>query len=398
MEFTTYFVCGHFTHLALFKGMSNFLRLYFPKISQKLILLDNPHLSLVNHSEFTNGYDEIYELKYCETVQSSNWSNTLAINNVRKRVEDVSKLLDQLSEIKFNEPSMFVFTDFTDTSLSSRLLLKKIRSENNKVRIFRAGITRNIQKKYTSYGLMWFLINIYSLLGAPMVKVNMDGYIVANRRFYKESKYFDGFIVYSNEWTSNKDFIQLKYPVIDGFSKTPKNKKQYVLFAGHSLGPTSQFKEITKESYIETTNRILSVLSECYLNQDVDLYYKPHPREDKIHFELSGFEVLNEPMTSEMLFARDRSLIKAAYSVASSSSATAALMGVKSYALYKLYNYPDVLSKRAQRRYEFSDVKTLNTIKELGDSATEDSTFREYDQNDIDRLKAVFENIIVSIT
>ena len=63
MEFTTYFVCGHFTHLALFKGMSNFLRLYFPKISQKLILLDNPHLSLVNHSEFTNGYDEIYELK-----------------------------------------------------------------------------------------------------------------------------------------------------------------------------------------------------------------------------------------------------------------------------------------------------------------------------------------------
>ena len=113
---------------------------------------------------------------------------------------------------------------------------------------------------------------------------------------------------------------------------------------------------------------------------------------------MSGFEVLNEPMTSEMLFARDRSLIKAAYSVASSSSATAALMGVKSYALYKLYNYPDVLSKRAQRRYEFSDVKTLNTIKELGDSATEDSTFREYDQNDIDRLKAVFENIIVSIT
>ena len=109
MDFTTYFVCGHYTHLALFKGMSNFLRLYFPNINQKLILFDNPHLNLVDHSEFTNGYDEVIELKYCETAQTSNWLNTLAINNVRTRVEDISKLLDQLSGIKFNEPSMFLF-------------------------------------------------------------------------------------------------------------------------------------------------------------------------------------------------------------------------------------------------------------------------------------------------
>jgi len=313
MDFTTYFVCGHFTHLALFKGMSNFLRLYFPHLNQKLILLDNPHLDLIDHSDFTSGYDEVLELKYCETAQTSNWANTLAIKNVRKRVEDVSKLLDQLSEIKFNEPSMFLFTDLTDTSLSSRLLLKKIRSENKRVQIFRAGIARDIHKKYTSWGLMWFLTNIYGLLGAPMVKVSMDGHIISNRKFYKESKYFDGFIVYSNEWSTRKDFIQLKYPIIDGFSKLEKNKKPYILFAGHALGPTSQFGEITKESYIETTNQILSVLSDCYLNQDVQLYYKPHPREDTIHFDLAGFEVLKEPMTSEMLFARDRTSIKAAY-------------------------------------------------------------------------------------
>ncbi len=398
MDFTTYFVCGHFTHLALFKGMSNFLRLYFPHLNQKLILLDNPHLDLIDHSDFTSGYDEVLELKYCETAQTSNWANTLAIKNVRKRVEDVSKLLDQLSEIKFNEPSMFLFTDLTDTSLSSRLLLKKIRSENKRVQIFRAGIARDIHKKYTSWGLMWFLTNIYGLLGAPMVKVSMDGHIISNRKFYKESKYFDGFIVYSNEWSTRKDFIQLKYPIIDGFSKLEKNKKPYILFAGHALGPTSQFGEITKESYIETTNQILSVLSDCYLNQDVQLYYKPHPREDKIHFDLAGFEVLKEPMTSEMLFARDRTSIKAAYSVASNSSATAALMGINSYSLYKLYQYPDVLIERANRRYEFSAVKKPANMQELRNSSIEGRALSKYDESDVGHLKAIIEKIVADVS
>ena len=398
MDFTTYFVCGHFTHLALFKGMSNFLRLYFPHLNQKLILLDNPHLDLIDHSDFTSGYDEVLELKYCETAQTSNWANTLAIKNVRKRVEDVSKLLDQLSEIKFNEPSMFLFTDLTDTSLSSRLLLKKIRSENKRVQIFRAGIARDIHKKYTSWGLMWFLTNIYGLLGAPMVKVNMDGHIISNRKFYKESKYFDGFIVYSNEWSTRKDFIQLKYPIIDGFSKLEKNKKPYILFAGHALGPTSQFGEITKESYIETTNQILSVLSDCYLNQDVQLYYKPHPREDTIHFDLAGFEVLKEPMTSEMLFARDRTSIKAAYSVASNSSATAALMGINSYSLYKLYQYPDVLIERANRRYEFSAVKKPANMQELRNSSIEGRALSKYDESDVGHLKAIIEKIVADVS
>ena len=398
MDFTTYFVCGHFTHLTLFKGMSNFLRLYFPNINQKLILLDNPHLKLVDHSDFTNGYDEVLELKYCETAQTSNWANTLAIKNVRKRVEDASKLLDQLSEIKFNEPSMFLFTDLTDTSLSSRLLLKKIRSENKRVQIFRAGIARDIHKKCTSWGLMWFLTNIYTLLGAPMVKVNMDGHIISNRKFYKESKYFDGFIVYSNEWSMRKDFIQLKYPIMDGFTKLEKNKKPYILFTGHSLGPTSQFEEITKESYIETTNHILSVLSDCYLNQDVKLYYKPHPREETIHFDLAGFEVLKEPRTSEMLFARDRSSIKAAYSVASNSSATAALMGINSYALYKLYQYPDVLIERADRRYELSAVKKPANMQELRNSSIEVRALNKYDESDVDHLKAIIEKIVADVS
>ena len=398
MDFTTYFVCGHFTHLSFFKGMSNFLRLYFPNINQKLILLDNPHLNLIDHSEFTSGYDEVIELKYCETAQTSNWLNTLAIRNVRKRVGDVSELLDQLSGIKFNEPSMVLFTDLTDTCLSSRMLLKKIRSENKRVKVFRTGGPLDIQKKYTNWGLMWFLTNIYGLLGAPMVKVNMDGHIISNRKFYKESKYFDGFIVYSNEWSTRKDFIQLKYPIIDGFSKLEKNKKPYILFAGHALGPTSQFGEITKESYIETTNHILSVLSDCYLNQDVQLYYKPHPREDKIHFDLAGFEVLKEPMTSEMLFARDRSSIKAAYSVASNSSATAALMGINSYALYKLYQYPDVLIERANRRYEFSAVKKPANMQELRNSSIEVRALNKYDESDVGHLKAIIEKIVADVS
>ncbi len=398
MDFTTYFVCGHFTHLALFKGMSNFLRLYFPNINQKLILLDNPHLNLIDHSEFTSGYDEVIELKYCETAQTSNWLNTLAIRNVRKRVGDVSELLDQLSGIKFNEPSMVLFTDLTDTCLSSRMLLKKIRSENKRVKVFRTGGPLDIQKKYTNWGLMWFLTNIYALLGAPMVKVNMDGYIISHRKLYRESKYFDGFIVYSNEWSTRKDFIQLKYPIMDGFIKPKKNKKPYILFMGHALGPTSQFEEITEESYIETTNQILSVLSDSYLNQDVDLYYKPHPREDKIHFELSRFEVLKEPMTSEMLFARDRSLIKAAYSVASTSSATAGLMGVNSYVLYKLYNYPDVLIKRAQRRYQFAEVKKPVNMQELRNSSNEVRKLSKYDESDVDHLKAIIENIVADVS
>ena len=384
MDFTTYFVCGHFTHLALFKGMSNFLRLYFPNINQKLILLDNPHLNLIDHSEFTSGYDEVIELKYCETAQTSNWLNTLAIRNVRKRVGDVSELLDQLSGIKFNEPSMVLF--------------KKIRSENKRVKVFRTGGPLDIQKKYTNWGLMWFLTNIYALLGAPMVKVNMDGYIISHRKLYRESKYFNGFIVYSNEWSTRKDFIQLKYPIMDGFIKPKKNKKPYILFMGHALGPTSQFEEITEESYIETPNQILSVLSDSYLNQDVDLYYKPHPREDKIHFELSRFEVLKEPMTSEMLFARDRSLIKAAYSVASTSSATAGLMGVNSYALYKLYNYPDVLIKRAQRRYQFAEVKKPVNMQELRNSSNEVRKLSKYDESDVDHLKAIIENIVADVS
>ena len=116
-----------------------------------------------------------------------------------------------------------------------------------------------------------------------------------------------------------------------------------------------------------------------------------------LHFELSRFEVLNEPMTSEMLFARDRSLIKAAYSVASTSSATAGLMGVKSYALYKLYNYPDVLIKRAQRRYQFAEVKKPVNMQELRNSSNEVGTLNKYDKSDVDHLKAIIEKIVADV-
>ena len=73
-------------------------------------------------------------------------------------------------------------------------------------------------------------------------------------------------------------------------------------------------------------------------------------------------------------------------------------MGINSYSLYKLYQYPDVLIERANRRYEFSAVKKPANMQELRNSSIEVRALNKYDESDVGHLKAIIEKIVADVS
>ncbi len=366
MTRSIYFVCGHLTHLALFAGLSEFLRGYFPGVKQNLILTRHPYFARIDTGEYLSGYDTVNEMTQCESAFTSRWSTTLSPGCVRERMARTRRFLNESKRFTFEEGALCLFSDMSDTSLAERLLLRKIRSETRRAKVCRVGVgLRSRTGARSNNWLMSFLHNIYAVLGAPSVAVQLDGSQVSHRTFYRESEVYDRLLVYATDWGDDPSVLQIKYPLLPA-PESEKTERPYVLYVGHGLGSIKLFPDMSEQTYIATTNSVLKKLTELYEPHDVDLYYKPHPTEGSIPFDLSGFVPFTENLTTEALFRRDRTRIMAVYAVASTSLATASLFGIEAYSLINLHRYPlEMRQRTATKILDYANVVAPDGLDEM---------------------------------
>jgi len=361
-----YYISGHFTELILYCGLCSFFRKFFPQVKQHLLLADHPMFSRVNYEEFLGGFDSVRRLPYCECAFTKHWRSEFLPRTVYSRLARVRAFLKEARRFTFEEDSLCFVSDLSETALGVRFLLKKIRTDTRHSVICRMGTCyHRTDECKTNNWISWLLHNAYALIGAYPVSVHLFEWMVADRRFYREKKVMDYFLVYSNKWERSKDYIEIKYPQID--SKQPASSpRQYVLFLDDGTGLVSLFPEMSIDQYIATTNQVLRALTDLYKNQDVDLLFKPHPRQDEIPYDLAGFEVYDKSVIAEAMFLRDRKAIRAVYSVVSGTVRTASMFGIDAYALFELYDLPEVERLRSQRHLlDFSDVVSIRSLDEL---------------------------------
>ena len=203
----------------------------------------------------------------------------------------------------------------------------------------------------------------------------------------------DHHLVFSNRWADNKDFAEVRFPLLaDKMASHLKRKR--VIFMDHGTGWLSLFPEMSVDRYIVTTNRILKALTELYSDQDVDLVFKGHPRGYDIHYDLAGFKVYDKNVTAEMMFARESQSIMAVYSQVSTSARTASLFGIHSYIFDELYDLPEEQRNKNQRSLvDFGNVVNIRSLDELEVPGTSASQYYSTEE-DLDRLADVFGEII----
>jgi len=245
----------------------------------------------------------------------------------------------------------------------------------------------------TNDWISWLENNVYVLLGAPPVAVKFYGWMMAERRFYYPKKVIDHHLVFSNRWSKNQDFLEVKYPLLDDV-RVASLKKQCVLFLDRGTGWLSLFPEMSREQYIATTNQVLRALTDLYKNEDVALLFKPHPRQEEIPYDLAGFDVYSKNILAEMMFLRDRKAIRAVYSAVSSTVRTADLFGINAYVLSELYNLPEELRIRNQKSVlDFSDVVSIRNLDELRLPEPRSNRSLSTTDQDLERLAQLFREL-----
>ena len=297
-----YFICSHFTYLVLYHGMSCFFRRYYPDVKQSMVLVEYPFLSLVDYEEFVQGYDSNHRVTYGETAFTTTWRNEYRLGAIKGRLTKVRDSLKDARKFTFEEGSLCFISEMTEATPVVRLLIAKLRRETRDSVLCRVGTCfHRTDECKTNNWLSWLDNNLYVLLGAPPVAVKFYGWMMAERRFYSEHKVVDRHLVFSNRWSNNRDFLEVRYPLLDNGQASP-SKRQYVLFLDHGTGWLSLFPEMSVEMYIDTTNSILRALTELYRDEDVDLLFKRHPRGHEDPYDLAGFEIYENNVTAEMIF------------------------------------------------------------------------------------------------
>ena len=197
-----------------------------------------------------------------------------------------------------------------------------------------------------------------------------------------------------NKWKRNKDYIEFKYPLIDDEQSTSFLQRQYVLFLDHGTRWLSLFPEMSREQYIATTNHVLQALTDLYKNQEVDLLFKPHPRQSEIPYDLAGFNVCDKNIIAEAMFRRDGRLVRAVYSVVSGTVRTASMFGIDAYVLSELYDFPEVQRIRNQRHLlDFSDVISIRSLDELQLPQPKPNESSSTNEQDLERLAQLFREL-----
>lgn len=388
-----YYISGHYTELILYHGLSSFFRKFFPEVEQHLVLAEHPMFSRVDYEEFLEGFDSVRRLPFCECAYTSHWRSELRPFAIYGRLARARAFLREASKFKFEEGSLCFVSPTSETVLGVRLLIRKIRTDARHSVLCRIGTWHHISDKCkTNNWISWLLHNVYVLVGAYPVSVQLNEWMVGERRFYREKKIMDHHLVLSNKWERHEDFIEIKYPLVA--EKEPaSSQSQYVLFLGQGTGFTSLFPEMSREQYITTTNQVLRALTDLYRNQDVALLFKPHPRQEEIPYDLAGFDVCDKSIIAEAMFLRDRKAIRAVYGIASTSVRTASLFGIDAYVFYELYDFP--IERRLQRYLlDFSDVVSIRSLDELQLPQPKPNGSPSTNDQDLERLAQLFRELM----
>ena len=336
-----YYICAHFTYVVLFHGMRSFFRRYYPGMKQSLVLVDYPFFSLVDFEEFEQGYDAVHRVAHSETAFTRHWRDEYRLGAVKGRLNKVKDSLKDAQKFTFEEGALCFVSEMAGTSLAVRLLISKLRRETRNSVLCQVGTCfHRTDECKTNNWVSWLENNLFVLLGAPPVAVKFYGWMMAERRFYSEHRVVDRHLVFSNRWSNNRDFLEVKYPLLDNRQPSP-SKRQYVLFLDHGTGWLSLFPEMSVERYIDTTNSILRALTELYKNEDVDLLFKGHPRGHEAPYDLAGFKIYDNIVTAEMMFMREAHSIRAVYSPVSTAVRTASLFGIHAYIFDDLYDFSE---------------------------------------------------------
>lgn len=391
-----YYFCSHFTELIEYYELCLFFHKFFPGIKHHLILIDHNYLSLVEYEHFLEEFDYIIRLPDCECAFTNRWYFELLPWNVLKRISNTRVFLKEKAKITFEEESVCIISEMTETTLPVRFLLKKFRKEVTHSIVYRVGTCyhRGRECNTNSY-ISWILHNIYVIFGAYPVSVYFYSWMVTERRFYSEKKVIDYYLVFSNKWKKHDEYTEVKYPLIRN-KPTETQDIQYIFFFDNGLGWTKIVSEISVEQWITTMNQILLALSDLYKNENVILLFKSHPANKlNIPYDLASFEVYDESDSAEMIYSSHKERVRAVYSVASTSARSASLYGINSYVFYEMFDFPPVMMNRLKRYLlDFSDVKSIQSLNTLRVPIL-DKHSSSIIESDLEQLKELFQKEII---
>ncbi len=389
-----YYICCHFTELLLYQSFCSFFRKFLPEVEQHLVLIEHHYFSLVDYEQFLKSFSSVSRLPFCDCAYTNHWRSELMLGAVYGRLARVRAFLKETNKFTFQEDSLCFIYGMTETVLAVRLLIRKIRTDTRHSVICRLGTCYHpsLQCK-TNDWISWLLHNVYTLIGASPVSVHFYGWMVTERRYYREKKIIDHHLVFSNKWKKHQDYIEIKYPLADEKQRAV-SQRRYVFFFDDGLGWTSLFPEMSRERWIAMMNQILQALTDLYKNQDVVLLLKCHPADKRVvPYDLAGFDVYDEEVAAEMIYTQRREEIQAVYAVASTSARTASLFGIDSYVFYEMFEFPEVLMIRNKRYLlDFSDVVSIRNLDELRLPQPKDHP-SPTTSHDLERLAQLFRDL-----
>lgn len=389
-----YFICPHVSELVLYHEVSLFFNKFFPGIEQHLILIEYPPFAHIPHDGLLNHYDSVNELPQCECAFSNRWHYELLPWVVLKRVLKAITFIRKAKKLKFQDDSICILNEMSETSLTTRLLINKFKSETIHSVVCRIGTCYHRSSNCnTNSWLSWLLHNVYVLIGAYPVSVHFYGWMVAERRYYREHRIIDHFLVFSNRFYKDDDYTEVKYPLIKNV-QSKNQEKQYVFFIDNGLAWPSLIPNISKEQWITTMNQILQALTDLYKNENVILLMKLHPgSKAEVPYKLSGFDIYDEDDTAEMVYSSCRENIRAVYSVASTSARNTSLYGIDCYVFYEMFEFPDeIMDRHKKYLLDFSNVISIRSLDMLHVPEQKDYSSPS-SSDDLEGLAQVFRDI-----
>lgn len=387
-----YYICNHFTELVEYHELCLFFQKSFPEIKQHLVFVENNYFSFVKYEDFLKRFDSIIRLPVCECAYTNRWYYELLPWKIFKRLNEVRVFLKEKNKFVFEEDSLCIISELTETTLPLRLLIRKFHTETKHSKICRIGTCYHRSEKCkTNNRISWLLHNVYTMIGAYPVSVHFYGWMVGERRFYDEKEIIDHFFVFSNKTESHADYIEIKYPLIKNIHSNFQQKK-YVLFFDDGLGWANLVSKIGSEQWIITVNQILQAITNLYKDEKVTFLLKAHPaNKKKIPYEFAGFEICGEDVTAEMIFSLHKEKILAVYSIASTAARSASLYGINSYVFYEMFEFPEEIMDRNKRYLlDFSDVVNIKNLDKL---RLPHSVLTQTDAEDLEQITEIFKGI-----
>ena len=364
-------VAGHYTDLYICDKFYQLICNYKNdkiKISFYLILIKNPMLDSYSFNNLSVKYLKIFELPYIDSCMTTNWlfefNPLLIISNLRKLFE----LNNVLKKIDFNkEKSIFVFNEFSDTSLTSRLIIKKFR---HSIKYRLSSCYRRV-KKFQNNSLLAFInTNLFLFLKLDLLNVRILKPLVAERHYIYEKKIFTANLIYSNKFDFNNYKIFFQFPI----NPKKNNKKKKIIFFDKGIGILNFFPELNKQIFISKINKILNCLTIIYPNKKYDLYIKAHPRQDKNYLNTTKFKLIDKNILAENYLEEEKNSIDSVFSISSTVNRTSDILGIQSFVLYPLFDFPKhhntilhnflIENTNVKAITSFNDLFKLNEINE----------------------------------